>query len=222
MIEAHPPARHILFDLDGTLTDSAEGILNCVSFALGRMERPVPPHEELLGFVGPPLEESFRLICGLPPEDVPAAVALYRERFSHTGIFENRLYPGVPALLKALQKNGASVHLATAKPQPFAQRILAHFGIAGYFASVHGPSLDAAGAADTKACVIAQVLREGSIPPQSAQMVGDRRHDMEGARANGVLAVGVLYGYGDRSELEAAGADVILQDLPALARHLLG
>lgn len=210
----------ILFDLDGTLTESDEGILNCVEYALEQTGQKVPPREVLRAFVGPPLIESFQTICGLSHQEALACTVLYRERYEKEGMYENRLYPGIPELLRQLKSSGRNLHLATSKPIVYADAILAHFGIAEYFSTTLGPDLSER--AHTKAQFIADILKAERLDPHDAMMVGDRRYDMEGAKANGVFAVGVLYGYGTRPELEAAGADHIVADVAELSEYLLG
>lgn len=212
--------RPILFDLDGTLTRSDEGILASVEYALAKMGLPSPGRQTLLGFVGPPLEASFRTICGLAGDDVERAITLYRERYAVKGIYENELYEGIPALLAALAAAGHPLHLATSKPRVFAVQILEHFDMARYFSSMHGSTLD--NHDQTKARIIAEVLADEGVNADRAVMVGDRHHDIDGAKENGLASIGVLYGYGSRDELVAAGADEIAPDVTALGRLLLG
>lgn len=214
-----PMTTDILFDLDGTLTESDEGILNCVEYALENLEKDIPARDVLRAFLGPPVQDSFRQVCGLTREEAQLALAYYRERFEKTGIYENRLYPGIPGLLRNLKTAGRRIHLATSKPIVYADAILRHFGIAEYFSTTLGPDLSEQG--HTKGQLIAEILTGQSIPTQNVLMVGDRRYDMEGARENGVFPVGVLYGYGGREELEAAGAGYIVADVPELASYLL-
>lgn len=210
---------HILFDLDGTLTDSAEGILKSVDYAFAALHLEKPSQETLMDFIGPPLESSFMHVCKLNSEQTEQAVKAFRERFSATGIYENALYPGVLTMLGELQANEKVLFLATAKPLPYAQRILDHFSLTHFFQSVHGPTMGMA--TITKGDVIRQCLQNNSILPSRAVMVGDRWHDMEGAKENQVSSIGVLYGYGSREELESAGADLLAEDIPHLTKLLL-
>lgn len=210
---------HILLDLDGTLIRSDAGIIHSVEYALAGMGRPSPGRERLLGFVGPPLEVSFRDICGLEGGQIDEAITLYRRRYAVEGIRENELYEGIEDLLKALAEQGYKLHLATSKPLPYARQILDIFDVSKYFSSMHGSSLDSRD--QTKGRIIGEALADGDIPAAGALMVGDRHHDIDGAKENGLASAGVLYGYGSRREMEAAGADWILPDVPALARFLL-
>jgi len=211
---------HILFDLDGTLTDPYEGITRSVQYALRSFGIEVEDRRQLTRFIGPPLRESFQVYYGLSEEDAEQAVAKYREYFADRGIFENTVYEGIPEMLAALHKEGAAIVLATSKPTVFAKRILEHFGMDGYFSTVVGSELD--GTRSDKAEVIALALREcGCADVASAAMVGDRKHDILGAKACGLRSVGVLYGYGDEEELRGAGADWIAQSVPSLTELLL-
>lgn len=203
--------KYILFDLDGTLTDSALGITNSVKYALQKLGAPIPPYEMLCKFIGPPLLDGFRDFCGFEPEKANRAVKYYREYYETTGLFENEVYGGIPELLKKLKKAGKTVILATSKPEKFAKIILEHFNLSGYFDFVAGATLDEA--RNNKDTVIAYALTECNITDKSrAIMVGDRRHDIDGAKTNGIPCVGVLYGFGDRKELETAGADFVAAD----------
>lgn len=210
----------VLFDLDGTLTESAPGILNSVKYALRHYGAKIPPESELLKFVGPPLIESFEKIIGWPTERATEAVDVYREYFAEKGLFENSVYPGVPELLKRLKDGGLRLGVATSKPQPFCERILAHFGLDGYFEVVRGIPLDGEGM--TKSEVIAEALSEAKANPSETVMVGDREHDVLGAKENGIGCIGVLYGYGSRAELERAGAAALCETAADVADIILG
>ncbi len=210
---------NVLFDLDGTLTDPREGIVACLKHALRGLGRSSPPDADLARFIGPPLRETFASLLGsASPAAIDEAVALYRERFAATGIFENALYPDVPPVLAELQALGMTLYVATAKPQLFAERIVDHFGLARFFHRVYGSELD--GTRAVKRELIAYILRRESLSPHSTVMVGDRAHDVRGAVANGVLPIGVLWGYGSREELTAAGATVLCAQ-PAMLAALL-
>jgi phosphoglycolate phosphatase len=209
---------HILFDLDGTLTDPAEGITRSVQHALAGFGLNAS-REELLCFIGPPLADSFVKYFGFTEEASLRAVSVYREYFAEKGIFENRVYPGIPELLKRLRSQGKQLYLATSKPEVFARRILAHFQLDKYFTFAGGSCLD--GTRVRKGEVIRYVLEQAGIPPGDAVMVGDREHDALGASEVGIPCAGVLYGYGDRSELERAGAAAIAEDLAALEKILI-
>ena len=208
--------QNVLFDLDGTLTDPAEGITNSVAHALRRMGMTPPPRKELLCYIGPPLTYGFVEYGGVAESEAERAVELYREHFAVKGLFENEIYDGVPELLGALKAAGVGVYLATSKPTVFSKRILEHFGIAEYFDGIVGSELD--GHRVDKAEVIRYVLDTYKIPRDSAVMIGDRKFDIAGALSEGIAAVGVSYGYGSRDELTDEGAAVIA-DSPA---ELLG
>ena len=213
--------RYFLFDLDGTVADNGEGILKSAQYALDAFGIHNEPEERLRRFVGPPLHESFMELYGFSREQAFAAVEKYRERYRGKGVYENQLYPGMGALLERLSQQ-AVVCLATSKPEVFALRILEHFGLARYFDHVCGAPLDNQEGAK-KAAVIRDALRRSGVENlRTAVMVGDRRHDIDGARQAGLEAVGVLWGYGDRQELEAAGAAYIVEDIPGLRQLLLG
>ncbi|MEE1239661.1 MAG: HAD family hydrolase [Acutalibacteraceae bacterium] len=212
--------KYILFDLDGTITDSALGITNSVKYALNKLNAPVPPYETLCKFIGPPLLDGFRDFCGFDSEKAQKAVSFYREYYETTGLFENAVYDGIPELLKALNDNGKSVILATSKPEKFARLILEHFNLSQYFGFAAGASMDET--RNNKDAVIDYALKECNIKDKAlAVMVGDRHHDIDGAKRNGISCVGVLYGFGNREELETAGADYITEDINALYKILL-
>ncbi|MDR0445767.1 MAG: HAD hydrolase-like protein, partial [Oscillospiraceae bacterium] len=174
---------------------------------------------ELVKFIGPPLRRSFVEFYGFTAEQTEQAIGKYREYFAEHGIFENAVYPGIPALLKRLADDGRRLILATSKAEVYAQKILEHFGLAGYFSFVCGDTLD--GSRGEKADIIRHILDSvHGIAPDNAVMVGDRRHDILGAKANNIRSIGVLYGYGDEAEMIEAGADWIARDVPELAALL--
>ncbi len=215
------PARpELIFDFDGTLTDPREGIVRCVQHALARLGADVPAEAALERHIGPPLRDAFRELLPGRESEVERAVALYRERFAPIGMFENRVYAGIPELLKALVAAGRRLHVCTSKPHPFARRILEHFGLAPFFASIHGSELD--GTRNEKGELLAHVLEQQGLAPAGCIMLGDRRFDLEAASQCGVASVGVLWGYGSRAELEAAGASWLAQSPGALGAWLLG
>ncbi len=213
----YPPA--ILFDLDGTLTDPAEGITKSVQFALQRQGILVSDRRTLHPFIGPPLFESFQKYFSMDDAQAAQAVKDYRVYFSEKGIFENEVYPGIPALLKALHQSGAFTAIATLKPTVFARRIAAHFGLLPYLNRVAGSELS--DRHTTKGEIIRGAL-DGLPEParERAVMVGDRENDIHGAKENGLRAVGVLFGYGTEKELAAAGADGLAKDTAALSALL--
>lgn len=210
---------YILFDLDGTLTDPAEGITNSVSYALEKFGIIVSDKRELYKFIGPPLVDSFMEYYGFSEEDANKAVAYYREYFKPKGIYENAIYDGTVSLLSELKKQNKTVILATSKPELFAKEILKYFSIDGYFDFVAGATMDKT--RNKKSDVIAYALSECEITDlKSCLMVGDRNQDINGARANGIDSVGVLYGYGDRQEHETAGATYIAETVEDILKYI--
>ena len=209
----------VFFDFDGTLTDPGEGITNSAAYALRKFGLDVRERAELYPFIGPPLDYSFRTFFGLSEDDSILAVKYYREYYAAHGIFENTLFDGVAELLATLKKRGKKVVLATSKPEHYARLILEHFGIDKYFDAICGGSMDEK--RNKKDEVIAYALGESKTDAADAVMVGDRYFDIDGAKANGLASVGVLFGYGDRAELEGAGADTIAADVKELEKILL-
>ncbi len=210
--------RYALFDLDGTLTDPAEGITNSIMYALKKLGIEPPERETLLEFIGPPLIPMFKKRFGFDDDTAKLALKYYREYFAPTGVFENEIYDGIPELLRELHEKGTVILLATSKPEEFAARILEHFDIAKYFSAICGNTL--AEARPTKAEVVAYVKSlYPDISRDNSLMIGDRHHDVDGAAENGLDTVGVLYGYGTREEL--SGAKYIAEDVNALEKIIL-
>ena len=215
--------RYILFDLDGTLTDPKEGITKSVQHALAHFGIAVDDLNSLIPFIGPPLTDSFEMFYGFTHEQALEGVCVYREYFTQRGWRENQEYAGVREMLRALKTAGFSLSVATSKPEVFALRILDYFHLTDYFDVVGGADLD--GTRIRKADVIRYTLGRAGVS-QSGQaleqvaMVGDREHDILGAKAVGIESVGVLYGYGSREELEAAGADALAEQPGDLVRLL--
>ena len=212
--------KNILFDLDGTLTDPKEGITNSVAYALKHYGIEVENKNTLCTFIGPPLIHSFSKYYGFDEKKCTDAVEVYREYFSKKGIFENELYEGIIPLLELLRSKHLRLFIATSKPERFACEIARHFGFDKYFEAIRGIPMD--GEKMTKGEVIAKLLREFSLDTSDTLMVGDRSYDVAGARENGLDCVGVLYGYGDRRELENAGAKYIVQDIQELTNFFEG
>lgn len=210
----------ILFDLDGTLTDSGEGIIHSAAYALRRFNIAETDSDRLKRFVGPPLKNSFMDFYGLDENQAEQAVFYYREYFTDRGIRENRLYSGVEEMLRRCLDTGKTLALATSKPIVFAQRILEDFGLSHYFAYTCGSNLD--GTRCAKAEVVAQVLADAGAAASDAVMVGDRKHDLIGAKECGLFAIGVSYGYGSRQELIEYGADAIADSVEDLTALLCG
>jgi len=211
---------HIIFDLDGTLTDPQEGFVNSIGFALRLLGKQAPPADELCRFIGPPIHGTFQSLLGTDdPAVVEEAVSLYRQRLGAEGIRENVAYPGVAEMLAGLKAAGKTLFVATAKPLEFAVPILEHCGLRGFFQSVYGSEL---GRTNTpKGELIRAILGDWHAASNSAAMVGDRSHDILGAKENGVFAVGVTYGYGSAAELREAGADVLCENPEHVAHFLL-
>lgn len=214
----------ILFDLDGTLTDPGVGITNSVMYALEKYGITVSDKSELYKFIGPPLMQSFEKYYGFDQNKAERAVALYREYFQDRGIFENEIYDGIQQLLDALKVQGKVIGLATSKPEIYAKQILEHFGLDGYFDFISGSMLN--GERTDKGEVIAwaiQLLGEKQrYTLEEIVMIGDREHDVIGARKNGLASIGVLFGYGSREELTWAGADAVVSSVCELAEMLTG
>ncbi|MCM1182031.1 MAG: HAD-IA family hydrolase [Roseburia sp.] len=208
---------YILFDLDGTLTDPKIGITKSVQYALRALGVEEPDLDKLECFIGPPLRDSFMEFYGFDEAQTRRAVAKYRERFEVTGIFENKIFPGIAQLLKTLKEHGKKVAIASSKPTELVERILVHFSISRYFDDVVGSEQD--GTRSRKEEVVEEALRrmvpEADVGKRVA-MVGDRRFDIEGARAFGLTGIGVSFGYAAEGELEAAGADYIVDSVAAL------
>lgn len=196
------------FDLDGTLTDPRAGIARSIQHALERLARPCPPEAALAACIGPPLRGTFgRLLATSDRELIERAMALYRERFAVVGLYENEVYAGIPAVLGDLDRGGCRMFVATSKPAVFADRIVRHFALDHHFAGVYGPDLD--GRWDDKTDLLAHLLASERLAAEDVVMIGDRHADIVAARANGVRAIGVLWGYGSREELLGAGADAV-------------
>lgn len=218
--------QYLLFDLDGTLTDSKEGIIKCVQYALekiGIIEKDV---EKLKVFVGPPLQESFKMMYGFDDETTSKAIAYYRERFKPIGMFENKVYDGIPELLKTMKEHGKINLIASSKPEVFVKTILEHFDILKYFDIVVGASLDES--RNSKEAVIEEALSQLKMADQNGQysddkcvMIGDRKYDINGAKYFGLRNIGVSYGFAPEGELEVAGAEVIVDTVEELTQVLL-
>ncbi|CAN5538988.1 HAD family hydrolase [soil metagenome] len=209
-----------MFDLDGTLTDPKFGITTSVQYALAKFGIEVADRDTLVPFIGPPLIESFERFFGFSHEQAKDAVAAYREYFGETGLYENDLYLGIPQLLAELKGRGIALGVATSKATVYAERIVEHFGIDQYFDIVVGSNLDHTRVAKTE--VIAHLRAENAaFQTDRIVMIGDREHDIFGATANDVPAIGVAYGYGSPEELTAAGAIAVAHSVTELG-ELLG
>jgi phosphoglycolate phosphatase len=194
----------IYFDLDGTLTDPKPGITRSIQYALRKLDHhTIPTEDELTWCIGPPLRASFAKILGTE-DSADLAVSLYRERFSDIGLYENGVYDGIGDVLTTLGQSGRRLFVATSKPHVYAERIVAHFGLRHHFEHVFGSELD--GTRVDKSHLLEYALKTASVDPSKTLMIGDRSHDMIGARNNGIRGIGVLYGYGSKDELIGAGA----------------
>ncbi len=206
----------ILFDLDGTLTDSGEGIINCAALSLAHFGLPVPSREEMRVFVGPPLDQTFRQF-GVPEDRTDEAIAVYRSRYTTVGKFENFPYPGIRELLENLKASGHRLFVATSKPEDMSVEILTKFQLAGYFEKICGATLD--GSRSKKADVIAYLLSHVN-PSQEIIMVGDTAYDVIGAAAHAIPTIGVAWGYGSVQDMLDAGAVGIAPDADTLYKML--
>ena len=229
--------KYVLFDLDGTLTDPMVGITTCVQYALAAAGIEEPDLQKLTPFIGPPLKQSFMEFYGFSDEKAEQAVEKYRERFKDVGIFENEVYEGIPKLLSSLKKEGMLLSVASSKPEVFVKRILTHFSIDSYFDAVVGSELD--GRRTDKKEVVAEALKRlyekdaekaeieetalfDAAKRKCTYMVGDRKFDIIGAKAEGVISVGVTYGYGSEEELLAEKPDFLAHSVDELKEILLG
>lgn len=198
--------KHVLIDLDGTLTDPKEGIVGCIVYALEKMGVALPDSPPLESYIGPPLQQTFRDIC---QDNVLAdeGVRLYRERFTDQGLYENRVFDGIPETLGRLREAGSTLYVATSKPTVYSKRIIEHFDLDGYFKHVYGSELD--GTRSDKTDLLAHIMASENIAAEDAVMIGDRRYDIVGANNHAMASVGVLWGYGSKQELSDAGATAI-------------
>lgn len=210
--------QYILFDLDGTLTDPMMGITKSVRYALNYYGIEVNDLNDLLPFIGPPLRDSFKEFYGFDDAKANEAVIKYREYFSTEGIFDNKVYDGIPQCLQALKDAGKVLLVATSKPEKFAKQIIEHFNLDKYFDFVGGSEFNGR---EKKGDVIKYVLKENQINASDAIMIGDRKHDIIGAHENNLPCVGVLYGYGSLEELNDNKADYIVETVASLTDKLL-
>ena len=208
--------KSILFDLDGTLTDSGEGIINCAKMTLERFGLPIPSPEELRTFVGPPLGDSF-MKYGVPADRVEEAIAIFRSRYLPIGKFENHPYPGIRELLETLKAQGHKLYVATSKPEVTAVEVLEHFGLAHFFDRICGATFDQSRV--SKSDVIAFLLEQTGTDTD-AVMVGDTAFDVTGAAAHRIPTIGVSWGYGEVSDMKKVGAAAIA-DTPETLLKLL-
>lgn len=205
---------NILFDLDGTLTEPKEGIVRCIEYALEKMNRPIPAGADFSQYIGPPLQTTFcELLETTDKEVIDTAVAFFRERFRKKGQYENRVYDGIEKLLATLSRH-KKLFIATSKPEVFAVNIIDHFNLSHYFSGVYGAQLD--GTRSDKGALLKFLIEKETLDPSATIMIGDRRHDILGARANTIESIGVLWGYGTKTELESANATWLCSDISFL------
>jgi len=211
---------NILFDLDGTLTDPFEGITKCISHVLIMLGRTSPPRKSLQWCIGPPLKNSLSLLLASDDDRlVEKALAIYRERFSSVGLFENKIYQDIPEVLNTLNGMGHTLYVATSKPTVYAQKIIEYFDLLPYFSRVYGSELD--GTRNDKSSLISYILQREMIASSETVMIGDREHDIIGAKANGIESLGVLWGYGTQEELEISGANACVKQPQELVSVML-
>jgi len=213
------PYKTLLFDLDGTLTDPFDGITRSIQYALEKMDAPVPEAKDLHWCIGTPLWESFEVLLNTGDRSVQdRAVAYYRERYTVSGLYENTLIDGITNLLEALRKAGLDLHVCTSKPHAYAGKIVEHFDMMPHFGKVYGSELS--GHRSAKADLIAHILEEEGLSAAQTLMIGDRKHDLIGANANGVAGIGVLWGYGSREELEGEGPVLVASKPSEILQHV--
>ena len=212
---------NILFDLDGTLTDSKEGIIKCIDYALEKLGYPVPKGFNINDCLGPPLRVSFRRLLNSNDEVlIERAVATYRERFSTIGLFENKVYPGIPELLSALHEKSLKLYVVTTKPKVFAGRIMEHFQLAHRFDAIYGTELN--GRFDNKADLIEFILQNRKLRAEETVMIGDKREDIVAGKANRTKTIGVTYGYGSLQEITEAAPDGICGSPSEIQKLIMG
>lgn len=211
---------YCIFDLDGTLTDNFTGISRSLNYALQKLGRPPILDAELNPYIGPPLRSTLSVLLGSENKALlETALQAYRERYDSCGWQENKLYPSITELLSALVENGRRLFVCTVKPQAYAERILEHFKLAGYFLSIYGA--DFTNRYDDKTILLNRLLEEQDLPRHATVMIGDREHDIQAARSNAIDSIGVLWGYGTRDELIASGATRLCSSAQQLRSLLL-
>lgn len=213
------PIRAVLFDWDGTVADTRPGIFNSVRYAIGEHGIPDKPDDELRYFIGPPLYDGFEHVFGVDDEMATTLTDTYRVYYRDRGIFECNIYDGIGDLLRELHNAGVKTAVVSSKPKEFLDRLIEHFGFADCLDAVVGPAMDNHNS--NKTVLVNQALKELMLLPATVAMIGDRHFDMEGAKAAGVNAIGVLYGYGTEEELCRAGADAVCEQVVDLRGYLL-
>ncbi len=208
--------KYYFFDLDGTLTESGEGILNSARYALSEMGYPIPPIEVLRKFIGPPLKDVFMSHYKMDEVAAEKAIGIYRRYFAEKGIFENALYDGIKELLEKMHSAGKKIILCTSKPEIYSVKILEHYGIKEYFHFIAGAVID--GVRAKKPEIIAHIFDSLDLPKEDCVMIGDTEYDILGAKQFSITSVGVLYGYGTRKSIEDAGADYVVESVDELSK----
>lgn len=212
--------KYIFIDLDGTITDSQEGITKSIQYALRKMGINIEDLNSLRRHIGPPLRDSFMEYYNFDKDKLEEVVKYYREYYVEKGIFENEVYAGMKEMFEKLSSTGKKLIVATSKPEVFAKKIMEHFDLAKYFTEICGSSMD--GSREKKGDVIRYALEKNLITElEQVVMVGDRFHDIVGAKENGLASIGVLYGFGNRKELEEAGAGQIAETVKDLEEILM-
>ena len=208
----------ILFDLDGTLTDPKLGITRCIQHALAELGQQPPDSDDLQWCIGPPLRRSFSHLLDSEDEQLlEQAVTLYRQRFSTVGLFENRVYPGIPETLATLQGRDYRLFLATAKPRIFAEQILDHFSLVQYFETAHGSELN--GHLTDKPSLVRHILATEDLKPEQTMIIGDRKYDIVGGKVNGLATGAVTYGFGTMEELHVEGPGAVFTSPEQILLH---
>jgi phosphoglycolate phosphatase len=212
---------NIFFDLDGTLTDSQEGIRKCLQYALEKLDCPYPAEFEDNSFIGPPLRVTFKKLFHTEDEAlIEKAIEIYRERFSTIGLFENKVYPDIPEMLSVLHSKSLKLYVVTSKAKIYADRIIEHFGLSPWFTGIYGPELG--GRFENKADLIKHILDERALSRADAVMIGDRKEDIIAGKTNGIKTIGVTYGYGSLREIKDALPDYVCNSPPEIQKLLIG
>jgi phosphoglycolate phosphatase len=211
---------NIFFDLDGTLTDSKEGIVKCLHYSMNKLGRPLPDTLEVNDFLGPSLRVTFKKLLGSDDKVlIEKAVSIYRERFSTVGLFENKVYPGIPEMLSVLHQNSRRLYVVTSKMKLYADRIIDHFQISPLFIGVFGSEWE--GRFDDKADLIKFLMSDLKLAAGETIMIGDRREDIAAGKANGIKTMGVTYGYGSQREIMDAAPDFVCNSPQEIQKLLI-
>jgi phosphoglycolate phosphatase len=213
------PIKTCLFDLDGTLTDPKPGITGSIQYALEKLGQTVPSQDDLASAIGPPLLETFMHLLGGDSKAAKQGVLFYRERFGTIGLFENKVYPGIHDCLTKVKDAGYALFVATSKPHYYAKQIAAHFKFDHFFGHIHGSEMT--GERQDKGDLIRYIIETECLDTETTIMIGDRKHDIIGAKKNNLRTIGVTYGYGSREELTTAEADELVETPAGISKLLL-